>query len=131
VRQVEQQQPRVNQVVGRSGNRLVAGELRDPEAALPVSGPVQTRLDERAERGVGVDAGDRAVRTDPPGHQPHGLARAAAGIQARGARCRSDPVEQPLGGRLPDAGLGPQPFVLSRGSFERVLLIDDRGAAHC
>ena len=118
--QVEQQQPRVHQVERSARDRLAGGEVLRLEVALAMARAVQHGQRHGAERGVRVDAQYAARGPDPLGHQAHGLARPAAGIQAAGARPESDLVQQPSGRGLPRAGLGSQPLVFFRGVPQRV-----------
>ena len=127
LRQVVEQQPGVDEVERGAGNRLVGGQVDACEVALAMARVVQHRHRLRAQRRVDVDPGDAARRPDALGHQPHRLARAAAGVQAGRARGERDLVEQASGRGLPDARLGAQALVLLRRAPERVALLRPLG----
>ena len=125
--QVVEQQPRVHDVKRRTRDRLAGGEVDSRELALAVPGVVQHRDRLSAQGRVDVHPQDVAGRPDALGHQPHRLARTAAGIQTARARRERDLVEQPAGRRLPHPRLRPQPLVLRVRTPEHIAVVSPLG----
>ena len=123
VADVEQQQPRVDEIERRARDRCARLEVGRHEHALPVPGVVQHALRLAAEVGVDVDAADEARRPDALGHQPHRLPGAAARVQAARPGGKLHAVEQLPGRGLPGASLHAQPLVLLRRAPEDVILV--------
>ena len=110
----------MDQIKRPAWNRLGLAEVVLAEGALAVAFAVQHLHRQPAERSVPVDADHPAGGPDPFGHGAHGLARAAAGIQAACSSREADPVEQPPGRSFPHPGLRAQPVVFLRRVTQRV-----------
>jgi len=120
LRQVEQQQPGIDQIKRPARDCRGLAEVVLAERALAVAIAVQDLDRQRAERCIGVDAEYPAGGPDPFGHRAHGLAGPAAGVQAGRPWCEAGLVEEPPCRGVPHPGLRPQPVVFLRRMPQRV-----------
>ena len=112
LREVEEHQTCVDEVVGSTGNRGVTTQVVGVELALSVTLVAQPRNAVRAQGLVDVDTHDPPPWTDPLGQLTHRHTGSGAGVQATRARSWIHPVQHPLGGTLPDLCLPAHSLVL-------------------